>query len=253
MPATTVTFLAILLLTMIAIAGAVAGVLGSGGVRRLGAILPFSGGLLVGIALFWMIPEISSEWKWPLAAAFSLAGFLLLWFVNRHLYPVCPSCSHTHDHDHCSTRLHGFGGPLVVAATLHSFFDGWGAAASSEGSMELGRAFMLGALVHKVPEGLAYGAILRASFSRKSTALVWAVLIEGVTLAGGAAALAAGPLMTPVVLRVILSLVAGTFLFLGYHAIHNEWRRNGRPSVVPALTGAAGAAALQQGLRVLLR
>ncbi len=52
--------------------------------------------------------------------------------------------------------------------------------------------------------------------------------------------------------RCALALAGGSFIYLGFHAIHGEWRR-GVPAFVPALTGAAGAAALQQGLRVFFR
>jgi energy-converting hydrogenase Eha subunit C len=73
------------------------------------------------------------------------------------------------------------------------------------------------------------------------------------TIAGGAAALVAAPYLSVAVLGAILSLAGGTFLYLGFHAVHIEWKRRGRPAMYPALTGAAGAAALQHGLRVLLR
>jgi hypothetical protein len=51
-----------------------------------------------------------------------------------------------------------------------------------------------------------------------------------------------------------LGLAAGWLSYLGFHAIHGEWKRRGTaPIFMPALTGAAGAAALQQGVRVLFR
>ena len=59
-----------------------------------------------------------------------LAGFALLAVIDRFVYPVCPTCSHTHDHDHCAMRLHGFAPPLIIATLIHSFFDGWALAAA---------------------------------------------------------------------------------------------------------------------------
>ena len=43
---------------------------------------------------------------------------------DRYICTVCPACSHSHDHDSCSTRLHGFA-PMLIASGLHSFLNGW--------------------------------------------------------------------------------------------------------------------------------
>ena len=51
-----------------------------------------------------------------------------------------------------------------------------------------------------------------------------------------------------------LAIAGGTFLFLGVHAVHSDWKRRGaRPAFIPAIAGAAGAALLQQGLRMAVR
>ena len=99
-----------------------------------------------------------------------VAGFAIIWGIDRYITPVCPACSHTHNHDSCSTRLHGFAGPLITAALIHSLFDGWTLAAgqSLPGS---GSALVAGVLVHKVPESFAYGVILRAALGSRTVAL----------------------------------------------------------------------------------
>ena len=65
-----------------------------------------------------------------LASAGLAIGFTLLWVIDHYVYPVCPTCSHTHDHGSCSESLHGFAAPLLIASGLHSFFDGWSLAVS---------------------------------------------------------------------------------------------------------------------------
>ncbi len=244
----------LVVVTALAIAGAAGGLWLTGAKRQARGVLPFSGGLLVGISLFWLLPELGEYLHPAVAAALLAGGFLTLWAIDRYIYPVCPSCSHTHDHDDCDTRLHGFGAPLITAAIVHSFLDGWGiASAQVGGSSGLGAAFLLGAVAHKLPEGLAYGALLRASLASRSSAFGWVVFAELMTVLGGVAETVAAPYLSMLALHSILALAAGTFLYLGYHAVHNEWKRRGKPAVFPALTGAAGAAALQQGLRVFLR
>jgi len=49
-----------------------------------------------------------------------------------------------------------------------------------------------------------------------------------------------------------LGITAGWLFYLGYHAVHEEWRSRGaRPAFVSALAGIAGAAAIQRGAEAL--
>ena len=45
-----------------------------------------------------------------------------------------------------------------------------------------------------------------------------------------------------------LGITGGWLLYLGYHALHEEWRRRGAPAFVSALCGVVGAAIIQQVL-----
>jgi zinc transporter ZupT len=216
-------------------------------------LVSFSAGILLGIAAFGILPELGETFGKPRALAFLLCGFALLWFVNRFVYAVCPSCAHTHDHDSCSVALHGFATPLIVAGGLHSFMDGFAiAAAQREGG--LGTAVTLAVMLHKIPEGLAYGAMLRASLRTRWHTLAWCALIQSPTLAGGIMESIIAPRLGESWIGFPLAIAGGSFVFLGSHALHNEWKRRGAvPSFGPALTGAAGAAVLQQGLRLFGR
>lgn len=238
-----------LLSTSIGIAGAVWGVLSVGaGPRR---IVPFSGGLLMGIAVFGVLPELAGEYGWTGGIAGMGAGVLLLWVVGRYVYPVCPSCSQTHDHEHCATALHGFALPLVIATGIHAFLDGLGiAAAQQEDAHGLAVTVVTGVILHKVPEGVALGIMLRAAVGSRLSALGWACVAEGTTFFGALfESVITGRLGLDWV-SFALAIAGGSFLYLGFHAVHGEWRRCGIPVFMPALTGAAGAAAIQQTLRV---
>jgi len=215
-------------------------------------VVPFSGGLLLGIAIFGVLPELAGEYSWAGGLALLTMGVALLWVVGRYVYPVCPSCSHTHQHELCSTALHGFAMPLVVAASLHSFLDGLGIAASQQESAEgLGRVVLLAVILHKVPEGAALGIMLRAALPARASALAWCVVAESATFCGALLESIVAPRLGVQWVSYALALAGGSFLYLGFHAVHGEWRRRGAPAFMPALTGAAGAAALQQGLHVL--
>jgi zinc transporter ZupT len=207
-------------------------------------MVAFSGGALMGIAVFWVLPEMAEFLKWPAALAWIMGGFALLWVVDRYVYPVCPACSPGHDHEHCETRLHGFATPLLAAAALHSALDGWSAVAAQSSSF--GPAFLLGIAAHKLPEGIALGVIARAAMERRSTAFAWCAIAESATLVGAGLESVFAPYLGARALHVLLALAGGSFLYLGGHAVHGESQRSGpAPAYVSAITGVAGSSVLR--------
>jgi zinc transporter ZupT len=231
----------------LALAGAAAGI-GLAGVPAISRrVLPFSGGVFIGVAIFWILPEIAAHSGWLGAVAGLAAGFALLWAIDRYAYPICPTCAHTHDHDACGARLHGFAAPLVLASGFHSFFDGWSLAVAQEhGFEDLRLAFLIGIGVHKIPEGLALGALLAAALGSPWKAALGAFAAQSMMLAGGALAVALAAYLGTAWTAAFLAVAAGVFVYLGYHAIDSEYQRRGvAPVFMPALTGAVGAAALR--------
>jgi zinc transporter ZupT len=241
--------------TAIALISAVVGMRLTASPRTGRLLVPFGAGLLMGMALFGIWPELSETLGWAAGLGALSLGFALLWVVNRYIYPVCPSCSAGHDHGTCSVTLHGFALPLVAAAVFHSFMDGLAVgAAHDEGQGRLAWGVFLGIAIHKIPEGLAYGTILRAALRSRLSALGWCIVAQAPTIVGAIVESLAADRFGLGWLILPLGFAGGSFLFLGYHAIHNEWRRRGIfPAFAPALTGAAGAAFLQEGLKVFLR
>lgn len=234
-------------------AGAVLGLWLTGLRQRVRVVVPFSAGVLLGVALFGLLPELAQEAGWLVSGALFAGGYVLLIAINRFAYPVGSTCAH--DHDACATELHGFAGPLIAAAALHSFLDGWSiAAVQSAAPLGLRVAVPLAVTLHKLPEGIALGGILRASISRRSAAMGWCALAEGATLAGGALALAMAPHLGSRWTTYPLGITAGWLFYLGYHAVHEEWKRRGAaPALLSALSGVAGAAAIQRGAEALFR
>jgi len=246
-------FLVSLLATLVGIASAIPALS-----RRLSPaqtvhLVPFSGGLLVGIATFGVLPELAELHSLAGSLGLLAAGFVLLWLVSRYVYPVCPSCSHTHQHELCETTLHGFALPMTVAASLHALLDGLGiVAAYEERAQGLGTALMVAVMLHKLPEGVALGVMLRAALRSRLGALTLCVLAEGATSLGALLYLVLGPRLGSAWAGYALALAGGSFLYLGLHAAHGDWQRRGAPALWLATAGAGGAAALQQGLHRLV-
>jgi zinc transporter ZupT len=239
----------------VGVSGAALGLWLTGLRKRARVVVPLSAGVLLGVALFGLVPELAVELGWAVSLPLFAAGYALLFVTDRYVYPVCPTCSHDHDHNACATELHGFAGPLISAMALHSFLDGW-SIATVQLAVPLGLrvAVPLAIALHKIPEGIALGGILRASIRSRGTALAWCVLAEGTTLAGGALGLAMGPHLGTRWITYPLGITAGWLCYLGYHAIHEEWKRRGAgPAFASALTGMAGAAVIQRGAEALFR
>ncbi len=198
--------LRVVLATILAISCAIAGILAAGG-RRARVLVPISGGLLAAVALFALIPETAGQIGWPVALTAAAGGYLILEVLDRLGLPVCPSCSHSH----------GFSGPLVAATAIHAFVDGWGMMAVRDSQTTHVSGAILGVLLlHKIPEGLALGAILRMSAGRPGRAAGLAVLAEVPTLAGGAVGQWGAQ---AVWIGYPLALAGGAYLFLGLHAV----------------------------------
>jgi zinc transporter ZupT len=218
----------LLLVFALAVAGALIGTRLAEVPKISGKVLAASGGLLIAISLFWVLPEVASHYGWLAGLLWVAAGFALLWVVDHFVHPICPTCSHTHDHGDCATPLHGFAPPLLIAIGLHSFLDGWGLAASEEGSQIVRLAFLLGIALHKLPEGLALGAIVRASMASHWKSLAACIAAEAMTIVGGLAAFGIAATIGASWLGILFAAAAGAFIYLGYHAIDGEVRRQVR-------------------------
>lgn len=241
-----------LLATLIGAGGAVLGAHAAAGASK--RIVPFSGGLLMGIGVFAVLPELMEEFGAPGGLGAVAVCVALLFVFDRYVHPICPSCSHTHDHEHCAASLHGFAQPLVLAASVHAFLDGLGIAVGQQDSAHgLGATIAAGVLLHKIPEGVALGVMLRASVRTRWRAVALCVGAEAATFLGAALESVITARFGVQWVGYALALAGGSFLYLGFHAVHGEWRRRGVPAFMPALTGAAGAAVIHHGVRAFLR
>ena len=199
------------LLTFLAIAGVTAGVL-LGESQRVSCYLSAAGGgLLFGISLFWLVPDIAAASGWLPASALTLAACLALAFIDRLF-------------------IHSALAPILAATAVHSFLDGWSVRAMETLQMASITA-PLGLALHKIPEGVAIGWIARQSIGSASKAAAAAIAVELVTLVGAfvepyarrSGSAAFGAWWT----SAVVAIVSGSFLFFGLHAVLPNWRRAG--------------------------
>lgn len=212
-------------------------------------ILPWSGGLLVGIAVFWVLPAIAEDEGWLPSLAGVVAVLLFLGLVDRYIYPICPFCAagvHTHGasesaaaHEHVISLAW----PLLVIGCLHSFFDGWTIGlAHSPGLSNAAAALSWGATIHKIPESMAVGFLAARLTHTRRMALATAALVQAAMAAGILLAVAAGTLDNRWANWSAIA-ACGFLLLLGLVALQQEWRSHGKlaamRTVAPGLAGCA--------------
>jgi zinc transporter ZupT len=207
---------AALLLTLLAWGGIAAGLFLGQWRRPSSKVAAVGSALLFGIALFVIIPEIAGRLGWAAAFVLALAVCCGLALLDRLLIRGSHSAGEVI-------------GPLLAAAAVHSFLDGWSVCAVSIQPFA-SVAVPLGLALHKVPEGLALGLITRRSMCSNSKALAASAGVESLTLIGAivepgvneSGTARFGAWWT----AIVLAIVAGSFLFLGYHTFL-ENRHNG--------------------------
>jgi len=217
-------------------------------------ILPLSGGILVGIAAFWVLPEIAVNQGWAVSLAGVLAVLFLLGLIDRYVYPLCPFCAagvHSHGGPESAPHTHviSLAWPLLLVGSLHSFFDGW--------TIGLGHyshavaALSWGATIHKIPESMAVGFLARRlTHSRK--AAFGAVGLVQTSMAVGLM-LASQPIDTRWANWSAMG-ACGFLLLLGIVASQQEWRVYGKTAAVRAVApGVLGCALLALATHVLSR
>jgi zinc transporter ZupT len=208
------------LLTLLAIAGAWVGIfLGNGSERFSHQLAAAGGGLLVGISLFWLVPEIGETAGRPVGVFIAISIALVLTVLDRALAHGGPQ------------RVVW---PLLLATAIHSLLDGWSVRLLVAPALTI--AVTAGLALHKIPEGAAVGWLTRRSLNRPKTAFLLSAAVESFTLLGALAE----PRLTVLGsarfgfahwTAAILSLIAGGFLFLGAHALLPAWKRRHVPAI----------------------
>lgn len=184
------------------------------------------GGLLSGISLFWLMPEIAETMGATPAIAIPVTVALGLWAADWKVLHAT----------HALRR--GFVGPLMAATALHSALDGWSIGAVAV-QPTAGWVVLLGLALHKLPEGLALGWLVRNALDSTGIAIFVCTVVELLTVAGA--------WLEPKVAKLnisffgtrpaagVLMLVAGSFLFLGSHVVIADRKKAG---IVPAFAAA---------------
>jgi len=179
---------------LLAVAGGTMSAMAGLSHQRLCALISLAAGTLLGVTVFSILPESweTMNW-WELALAFG-SGYVVFWFISKYVYHVCPACAASHFDEATTHRFSEIASALVIALAIHSTMDGVALVAGHEAgghphgqamAARLDLSLLLAVCVHKVPEGLALGALLMGAGFQRAKTVVWVAAVESTTLLGG--------------------------------------------------------------------
>ena len=192
--------------------------------RDLQTAIAFTGGVVVAVAIFDVLPEAVEAVGDPhRAAGFVGAGFLAFFLAERVLV------LHHRDEPELAKAHPQVGALGAAGLSLHSFVDGLGIGLAFNLDTTTGLLVFLAVISHDFADGLnTVSFVLRQGGDRRR-ALRWLAVDAAAPLAGAIV----GSAMTvgETTLGYLLALYAGFFLFMGATDLlpeaheHPSWRR----------------------------
>ena len=197
--------------------------------QRLCALISLGAGTLLGVTVFAILPESLETLHWWGVLVAMGSGYAVFLVVSRYVYHICPACAASHFDEAAAHHFSEIAAAMMLALAIHCTADGLALAAGYEaevthapGGRVLDFSLILAICVHKVPEGLALGALLLgAGFTRAQT-MARIAAVESTTLLGGVLGWAFLHHISAFWLDAAVAHVGGGFLFLAVHAVFGE-------------------------------
>jgi zinc transporter ZupT len=219
--------------------------------RRLCALISLGAGTLLGVTVFAILPECFAALHWWGTVIALASGYLLFAVITKYVYHVCPACAASHFDEATTHRFSEIAAAMMIALAVHCTADGIALAAGHEanashalGGRVLDLSLVIAICVHKVPEGLALGALLLGAGFRRTQTLQWVAAVEATTLLGGVVGWLLLRDISAVWLDAVVAHVGGGFLFLAAHAVLGEILKHHKALVLTNFLAGIGAIGL---------
>ena len=210
--------------------------------QRLCGLISLAAGTLLGVTLFSILPESAEAMRWWETGLALASGYFVFLFISKYVYHVCPACAASHFDESTTHRFAEIAAALIIALGIHSTMDGVALAAGHEasqiGSSRMDLSVLLAVCVHKVPEGLALGALLLGAGFKRGATVAWVAAVESTTIVGGLLGLWALRNVSMFWIGAVLAHTGGGFVFLAGHAVLGELAKHSKRIVI--LNFAAG-------------
>ena len=176
--------------------------------RDLGTAIALTGGVVVAVALFHVLPEAIEATDDPQRVGLLMGAGFAGFFLIERLIVLHHRDDAEQAHSHARVGALGAGG-----LALHSFVDGLGIGLAFDISTETGILVFLAVIAHDFADGLnTVGFVLRQSGDR-AAALRWLTVDAAAPLAGAIVGTTLS--ISEENLGALLAVYAGFFLFMG--------------------------------------
>jgi zinc transporter ZupT len=192
------------------------------------ALISLGAGTLLGVTLFAILPEAAGELQWWQLLLALASGYAVFSLISKYIFHVCPACAASHFDEATTHRFSEIASAMMLALAIHCTVDGLAmSAGNQEGpAMASGRivvfSIILAVCVHKIPEGLALGALLRGAGLSAGGIILRVLAVESTTLLGGLLGWFFFPHASDFWISIALAHAGGGFVFLATHAIIGE-------------------------------
>ncbi len=225
--------------------------------KRLCALISLGAGTLLGVTVFAILPECYGQLAWWGLLLALVSGYVLFAVISKYVYHVCPACAASHFDEATTHRFSEIASAMMIALAIHCTADGIAIAAGHEahatdvpGGRILDLSLVMAICVHKIPEGLALGALLLGAGLPRTGVILRVAAVEATTLLGGLLGWFFLQHIGEVWLDAVVAHVGGGFLFLASHAVLGEILRQHKTLVLSNFALGFGAIGL---LGLLLR
>jgi zinc transporter ZupT len=181
------------------------------------------------VTVFAIVPQSFGNLSWWGVLLSLVSGYVLFAVISKYVYHVCPACAASHFDEATTHRFSEIASAMMVALAVHCTADGLAMAAGREahsanlaGGRILDFSIVMAICVHKVPEGLALGALLLGAGLGRSGVVTRVLAVESTTVLGGLTGLFLLPRISPAWLDAVVAHVGGGFIFLAAHAVLGE-------------------------------
>ena len=215
--------------------------------KRLCALISLGAGTLLGVTLFAILPECWSSLQWWGILLALGSGYVLFAVISKYVYHVCPACAASHFDEATTHRFSEIASAMMIALAIHCTVDGLAMSAGGEAEGAAGAtgrvvvfSIILAVCVHKIPEGLALGALLRGAGLTTGKILFYVLAVEATTLLGGLLGWLFFPNASSIWVSIALAHAGGGFIFLATHAIIGEILKHHKTLVLTCFGGGVG-------------
>lgn len=219
----------VLLAFALAVGGGTLGAVLGTSHRRLCALISLGAGTLLGVTIFAILPETYHDLAWWQLLLALASGYIVFSVISKYIFHVCPACAASHFDEATTHRFSEIASAMMLALSIHCTVDGLAMSAGNEAggpatpeSRVVVFSIILAVCVHKIPEGLALGALLRGAGLDTKGILSRVIAVEATTLLGGVLGVLFFPAVSPAWIAAALAHAGGGFIFLATHAIIGE-------------------------------